>query len=483
MFTDFSLDRRIYKAIDELGYEAPTPVQTATIPLALDKKDLKVSAETGSGKTAAYLIPAINAFLNNEAPNSGTRGLIIVPTRELARQVYKTYQQLTRFTALKAVIIMGGEDYKYQNALLRKNPEFIIATPGRLVEHINNGNTDLKDLEVLIVDEADRMLELGFNEDVAIIAEHCKKERQTLFFSATLKPQALCSLADELLDEPETLVLNTRREQQLHITQQHILADDKKHKQNIVDRLLHEETFKKCLIFTNTKVETDQLSAFLRYKKHHVVALHGDMDQADRKLALNQFRSGYASIMVATDVASRGLDIDAVELVINVDMARTVDDHIHRIGRTGRAGAEGHAISLVGANDWARYTNVEQRTKQILSRRSLEGLEADFTGIKKKKKVADKTKKPANRKTSVKAKQRHRNQKNIGKPNRAKKNPAQGAPEGDTSDISTSGSDQSNEKPLSASERVVKSLPKQGGFAPLKKKTKSETPLPPDIDE
>ncbi|MBV1872383.1 MAG: DEAD/DEAH box helicase, partial [Gammaproteobacteria bacterium] len=229
--------------------------------------------------------------------------------------------------------------------------------------------------------------------------------------------------------------------------------------------------------------ETDQLSAFLRYKKHHVVALHGDMDQADRKLALNQFRSGYASIMVATDVASRGLDIDAVELVINVDMARTVDDHIHRIGRTGRAGAEGHAISLVGANDWARYTNVEQRTKQILSRRSLEGLEADFTGIKKKKKVADKAKKSANRKTSVKAKQRHRNQKNIGKPNRAKKNPAQGAPEGDTSDISTSGSDQSNEKPLSASERVVKSLPKQGGFAPLKKKTKSETPLPPDIDE
>jgi superfamily II DNA/RNA helicase len=477
LFTDFSLDRRINKAIEKLGYDSPTPVQTATIPLALDNKDLKVSAETGSGKTAAYLIPVIQRFLIKDATDTGTRALVVVPTRELARQVYKTYQQLTHFTQLKGVIIMGGEDYKYQNALLRKNPELIVATPGRLVEHIEKGNTDLKDLEMLIIDEADRMLELGFCDDVSIIAEQCNSDRQTLFFSATLQPQALSSLADTLLDEPETLLLNTRREQQLHIRQQHILADDKKHKQNIVDRLLREDSFNKCLIFTNTKVETDQLSAFLRYKQHHVVALHGDMDQADRKEAMGQFRSGNALIMVATDVASRGLDIGGVDLVINVDMARTVNDHIHRIGRTGRAGEEGTAISLVGANDWARYTNVEQRTKQILSRRSLEGLEATFTGIKKKKKTATPTKKRTERKTEVKAKQRHRNKKNIGKPNRPARKPDQETPETEIQEPSTE----------TASERVIKSMPQQGGFAPLKKKKKIDQPAPdadtePDAD-
>ena len=458
MFTDFSLDRRINKAIDELGYVNPTPVQTATIPLALDNKDLKVSAETGSGKTAAYLIPSIHHFLTNDTGDTGTRGLIVVPTRELARQVYKTFQQLTRFTHLKAVIIMGGEDFKYQSALLRKNPECIVATPGRLVEHIEKGNTDLNDLEILIIDEADRLLELGFSDDVSTIAEQCNKKRQTLFFSATLKPQALSSLADDLLNAPETLLLNNRPEQQLHIRQQHILADDKKHKQAIADRLLHDESFNKCLIFTNTKVETDQLSAFLRYKKHHVVALHGDMDQADRKVAMNQFRSGGTSIMVATDVASRGLDIEGVDLVINFDMARTVDDHIHRIGRTGRAGEEGTAISLVCANDWARYTNVEQRTKQILSRRSLKGLEASFTGIKKKKKTSSPEKKRSARTNEVKAKQRHRNRKNIGKPNRTAKNPVYENTE--THEVSQG----------TASERVIKSLPVQSGFAPLKKK-------------
>ncbi|MBL4606975.1 MAG: DEAD/DEAH box helicase [Pseudomonadales bacterium] len=470
MFTDFSLDRRINKAIEELGYETPTPVQSATIPLALEKKDLKVSAETGSGKTAAFLIPAIQHFLAKDAKDTGTRALIIVPTRELARQVYKTLQQLTRHTPLKGMIIMGGEDYKYQHSLLRKNPEFIVATPGRLVEHIERGNTDLKDLEVLIIDEADRMMELGFNDDVSTIAAQCKKERQTLFFSATLKPHALSALADELLEEPETLLLNTRRDQQLHIRQQHILADDKKHKQNIVDRLLYDESFDKCLIFTNTKVETDQFSAFLRYKKHHVVALHGDMDQLDRKLAMDQFRSGNAQIMVATDVASRGLDIEGIDLVINFDMARTVDDHIHRIGRTGRAGQEGTAISLVGANDWARYTNVEQRTKQILSRRSIKGLEATFTGIKKKKKTADSVKKRPVKKTADKSKERVRNRKNKGKPKRAARIPDQENTKTPAAETET------------ASERVIKSIPKQGGFAPIKKKKKVDN-LPLDLDE
>lgn len=419
MFSDYSLDHRLLKALEKLNFDQPTAVQAATLAPALEKKDLKVGAETGSGKTVAYLLPALQGFLQHSEENTHTLGLVLVPTRELARQVYKTFQQLARFSSLKAAIIMGGEELKYQAALLRKNPELIIATPGRLVEHIQKNNVALSDLELLVIDEADRMLDLGFIDDVKTIVTHCRAERQTLFFSATLKPKALSEFANALLKSPETIILNSREKQQQTIAQRHILADDKKHKQAITDYLLRHESFKKCLIFTNTRIEADQLGAYLRYKDHHVLVLHGEKDQDERKAVIDRYRSGNASIMVATDVAARGLDIKGIELIINFDMARNADDHIHRIGRTGRAGLSGSAISLVNHQEWPRFIRIENGTKQKIFRFTIEGLEAKFSGPQKKKIKEDRVKKKDTEKTPTqKAKERVRNRKNIGKPKR-----------------------------------------------------------------
>ncbi len=456
MFSAYSLDHRLLKALEKLGFDQSTPVQAAAIKPALEKKDLKVSAETGSGKTLAYLLPALQGFLNRSEENTQTLGLVLVPTRELARQVYKSFQKLAQFTPLKAVILMGGEELKYQAALLRKNPELIIATPGRLVEHIQKGNVILKDLDILVIDEADRMLDMGFIEDIQIIAAQCPSERQTLFFSATLKPKALSDFAESLLKSPETLILNSRENQQQSITQRHILADDKKHKQALADYLLHHESFKKCLIFTNTRVEADQLGAYLRYKDHHIVVLHGEKDQDERKEVIDRFRSGHTRIMVATDVAARGIDIKGVDLVINFDMARTTDEHIHRIGRTGRAGASGSAICLVNHLEWERFIRIEKASQQKILRFSIKGLEAQYKGPQKTKQKDD-DKKKVERSVQQKAKERERNRKNLGKPKRLR--------------VATQSSE-ANSAPVNSPVNVW--TQKDSGYAPLRKKSKTE---------
>ena len=427
MFANFHLDHRLNKAINELGYSQATPVQEATIPLAMQKKDLKVSAETGSGKTAAFLLPVMHQLLEKNAPQSGTRALVLVPTRELARQVYKTFQQLSKFHHLKAAIVIGGEEFKYQKALLRKNPELLIATPGRLIEHLDKGNLDLKDLEALILDEADRMLDMGFSEDVLKIAELSNKTRQTLLFSATLKLGKMRQFTEMLFTgiEAETIILNSARDNHADITQQLIFTDDKKHKEQLVDNLLHNETFRKCLIFTNTKIQANQLGAYLRYKKHNVSVLHGDMNQQERNDVINQLRGNHTHILVATDVASRGLDIKGIDLVVNFDIGRNPDDYVHRIGRTGRAGEAGTAITLSGPLDWKLLENIERYLRQKLIRRILPGLKAKYTGPKKKKKPTakelallkkSKGKKSAEKTPAEKAKERLRNKKNKGKP-------------------------------------------------------------------
>jgi ATP-dependent RNA helicase SrmB len=492
LYSDYSLDHRLLKALEKLGFDQPTPVQAATLPPALEKKDLKVGAETGSGKTVAYLLPALQGFLQHSEENTNTLGLVLVPTRELARQVYKTFQQLARFSSLKAAIVMGGEEFKYQTALLRKNPELIVATPGRLVEHIQKGNVALNDLELLVIDEADRMLDLGFIEDIETIVTHCRAERQTLFFSATLKPKALSEFANGLLKSPETIILNSRENQQQTIAQRHILVDDKKHKQAITDYLLHHEPFKKCLIFTNTRIEADQLGAYLRYKDHHVVVLHGEKDQAERKAVIDRYRSGNAGIMVATDVAARGLDIKGIDLIVNFDMARNADDHIHRIGRTGRAGLSGTAISLVDHQEWHRFIRIENSTKQKIFRFTIEGLEAKFSGPQKKKIKEDAIKKKSLEKTPTqKAKERVRNRKNIGKPKRLTVATSVDSSSNTTpADITTShhsaasktvnkenlGKKNLRETPASTGPTDI-----HNGFSPIKRKKKNQT-TPPHTD-
>jgi len=419
LFSEFDLDKRLLKAVDKLGFQKPTPVQTATIPQAMDHKDLLVSSETGSGKTAAFLLPTLHQMLVKAAPETGSRMLILLPTRELARQVMKHFKQLAEFTHLKFALICGGETFKFQRAMFRKNPEVIIATPGRLLEHIEHGTPDFEELEFLVLDEADRMLDMGLSEDVLKIVSCCNVDRQTLLFSATLNHRGLSKMMAGMLREPETIRLNTVRDQHQNIRQQIVVADDSLHKGRLTAWLLTNETFDKALIFTNTRIQADKLGSYLRSKELRVGVLHGEMEQDDRNRIMQLLRQGIINVLVATDVAARGLDIKGVDLVINFDMARSGKEHVHRIGRTGRAGEEGLAICLISPQEWNLMSSIGRYLRIDFERRTIESQLGKYKGPHKTKasgKAAGSKKAKQKKKgKEVKAKQRHRDKKNIGK--------------------------------------------------------------------
>lgn len=425
-FYDVIADSQLRKAIDALGYEEPTPVQMAAIPRALEGKNLLVCSKTGSGKTAAFLLPCMAGMLAKAPTNPmSTRLLILTPTRELARQVVKNAQELLKFTQIKVGMVCGGESLKYQKAMLRKNPEILVATPGRLAEHIAHKSTDLSGLEYLILDEADRMLDMGFSEDVLKIAENCAADRQTLLFSATLEQRGLRHLIKQvILGDAEEIYID---EAPNVIHQQMILADDAKHKERLLMALLQGSTFNKAIVFANTRVRVTQLEALLRYNKFRTGALHGDITQDQRKMVLDAFRQGKLQLLVATDVASRGLDIDGVDLVVNVDMAHSGDDYLHRIGRTGRAEAEGRAVTFVGSVDWNLTKSIERYIKVKFEQITLPGHEGKYKGPEKvkssgkaagtKKKTGDESSKAGGKSKAAveKVKVRERDKKNIGK--------------------------------------------------------------------
>ncbi|WP_421869548.1 DEAD/DEAH box helicase [Motiliproteus sp.] len=427
MFSDLPLHERLQKALAELNLQQPTEVQQQALPKALDGKDLLISAETGSGKTAAYLLPSLHRFLESDAPRSGTRGLVLLPTRELARQVFKQFKQLSAFSHLQAGLITGGDDFKYQRSIFRKNPELIIATPGRMLEHIKRNSCDLSDLEVLVLDEADRMLDLGFAEDVLAIADSCRPERQTLLLSATLKTKGLMQVIDRVLRDPEELILSGARDLHGNIRQQIVLADDRTHKERLLHRLLEKESYAKVIVFTNTKAQAERLGGAIRYRGHRTGVLQGDMTQDDRNKVMDWMRRGSINILVATDVAARGLDISGVDLVINFDMARSGDEHVHRVGRTGRAGESGLAISLISASEWNLMASIERYLRLQFERRLVPGLEGKYKGPAKLKSsgkaagVGKRNKGRADKRRgdseagSKKPKQRLRDQKSIGK--------------------------------------------------------------------
>lgn len=385
LLTDLPLHKQLFKALDKLGFTEATKVQAEAIPAAISGKDLLVSAQTGSGKTAAFLLPILHRLLEQESPNTGTRALILLPTRELALQTKKHFEQLAAFTYLKCGLIIGGEAYKHQVATLRKNPEVLIATPGRLVDHIEKGNPDFRDLEVLVLDEADRMLDMGFAIAMHTISEYSNSSRQNLLFSATLDTKGMDRVIASFSD-PQTIEIDSHRQQHSHILQQMVLADDIKHKETLVDAIVTEEDAQKVFIFCNKRVQCEQLSHFLKYKKRRVNFLHGDIPQNDRKQIMNSFRQGAIQILVATDLAARGLDINDVDLVINFAVAHSGDDHVHRVGRTGRAGNEGKAISLVNADEWNQMSSIERYLKIRFERRVIKDLKANYTGPKKLKK-------------------------------------------------------------------------------------------------
>jgi ATP-dependent RNA helicase SrmB len=395
LITDLSLDKRLHRALEKLGFSDATEVQTKAIPPALDGKDLMVSAKTGSGKTAAFVLPMLNRLLASEARNSGTRALILLPTRELALQTQKAFKQFAAFTHIKSGLIIGGEAFKYQIVTIRNNPEVLIATPGRLVDHIEKGTTDFSDLEVLILDEADRMLDMGFADDMNVIASACKAERQNLLFSATLEHRAIDRIKP-ILNDPLPIVIDSHRQAHSQIVQQKILADDPAHKEKLVTALIDEEQATRVFVFCNTREQCQQLGISLKRGSIKADFIHGEISQSERKQVMNRFRDGKLTVLVATDVAARGLDVPDVSMVINFNVAQNGDDHVHRIGRTGRAGLLGKAVTLVSANEWNLQSSIERYLKVRIGIRKIKGLEGTYTGPRKLKKSgkAAGTKKP-----------------------------------------------------------------------------------------
>jgi ATP-dependent RNA helicase SrmB len=448
LFADLGLNERLLKALDQLSLTKPTPVQAAMIPLAITGRDLQVSAETGSGKTAGYLLPLLHQMHEKPAPGSLTRALVLLPTRELAHQVDKHCQGLAAFTQIKSGLILGGSSFNEQKALIRKNPEIIIGTPGRILEHIQQRSLELGGLEFLVLDEADRMLDMGFRDAVMEIVRACGKERQTMLLSATLVHTGIGRIAKEVLKEAEIVEIGTHRADHENIEQQRILADDPSHKNQLCNWLLSHTHFDKALIFTNQREHAQTLADFLTRQRDRqnskakedtawgkvarqsmkIGCLHGELDQLERKRIMGLYRSSGLRVLVATDIAARGLDVKGVDLVINFGVARSGDDHVHRIGRTGRAGQQGLAITLVAPSEWNTFSSIERYLGITMTPREVPGMEAHFKGevkyigAKSKDKKGKDDDKKSKKKEIPKAEQRHSFKKNIGK-RRVPKNP------------------------------------------------------------
>ena len=444
-FTRFNLHPRLQASLQALNFAQLTPVQDSLLPRALSGDDLLVSARTGSGKTLAFLVPTLHRILQLEPRilrEGGTLALILVPTRELAQQMVGQCRQLIKDTALRVTGLTGGDDFKHQAALLRKNPEVVVATPGRLLEHLSQGSPDLEQLIVLVVDEADRMLDMGFGDDVLAIAGHCPRQRQTLLLSATLERRGLRGISEQLLHQPELIETDPLRGQHVDIRQQIVLADDHQHKQRLLLWLLQHEERRKALVFCNTRLQADQLGNSLDASLLRSAVLHGEIPQTGRNRIMGQFRQGGTRVLITTDLAARGLDIQGVDLVINFDMARSGDDYVHRIGRTGRAGEQGMAISLIAASEWNLMASIERYLRIAFERRRIEGLEAKYSGpkklknsgkaaaSKKRKGKGDRTgKETGNRQRS---KQRLRDTKNKGKRRKPAATTQTSSPRGDS---------------------------------------------------
>ncbi len=420
VFTDLALDGPLLDAVQALGFQRPTPVQLQAIPLALEGKDLLVSAETGSGKTAAYMLPSLQRLLSSPTSLFGTRILVLTPTRELAQQIFGQCQLFCQFTDLKVGLVTGGDDFKQQKSAMRRNAEIIIATPGRLLEMIDQNAQDFTQLNVLILDEADRMLDMGFSEDVLNIAKRCNPDRQTLLFSATLTHYGVIKMADKVLKNHQVVALNTLHDGHSNIDQQIILADDQEHKQKLLAWLLGNEPHDKALVFTNTRNKAIEMHELMRQKDLRVGILHGEMEQRDRNRQMALFRDGVINVLMSTDLAARGLDVKGINLVVNFDVPRNAIDYIHRIGRTGRADEQGRAITLVKSTEWNLMAGIQRYLKQRFEQRTIAELIGSYKGPKKikasgkaaigKKKAVTTKKAPAE-----KVKIRHRDKKNIGK--------------------------------------------------------------------
>lgn len=366
-FKDLQLHENLLKAVAFAGYDKPTLIQQKAIPSVLTGKDLCASAQTGTGKTAAFILPALNRLITPPTKKAfGPRVLILVPTRELAMQVSEEAIRYSKFLSkTKTVCIYGGAPYPIQNRQLSSPYEILVATPGRLMDHMERGRIDFGRLEILILDEADRMLDMGFIDPVEQIAAATPEQRQTLLFSATLRGNVL-KLAKKLLKDPLHVAVAPEKARHDNIEQRLHLVNNIKDKQKTLDHLLSGLSMEQAIVFTSTKRQADQLTSDLLEKGHRVAALHGDMNQRQRTRTLRLMKDGQIKILVATDVAARGLDVQTISHVINFDLPQSGEDYVHRIGRTGRAGAKGTALSFASPKDHHLLRQIEQYTGQRL---------------------------------------------------------------------------------------------------------------------
>jgi superfamily II DNA/RNA helicase len=377
-FENLNLNAAILKAIAETGYTEPTPVQAQAIPVIMAGHDLMASSQTGSGKTAAFILPALNRLATPSAmPGKGPRVLVLTPTRELAQQVCDAATKYGKNMRFKIISILGGMPYPVQNRLLSSHVDILVATPGRLIDHLERGRIDFSRLEVLILDEADRMLDMGFVDDVERIAQATPKTRQTLLFSATLDG-VVGNLASRLLKEPKRISVSAAKDKHENIEQRMMFADDMAHKNKMLSHLLTDVDMNQALVFTATKRDADALADKLSAQGLSVAALHGDMNQRERNRTLLNMRNGNIRILVATDVAARGLDVRGISHVINFDLPKFAEDYVHRIGRTGRAGASGIAISFASNRDVQLLKRIERYTEQSIKMHTIEGLEPKY---------------------------------------------------------------------------------------------------------
>ncbi|MBE8595900.1 ATP-dependent RNA helicase SrmB [Xenorhabdus sp. BG5] len=423
-FSEFELDESLLEALNDKGYKLPTAIQAAAIPAAMNGRDVLGSAPTGTGKTAAYLLPALQHLLDFPRKKSGPpRILILTPTRELAMQVAEQAKELAAHTHLDIATITGGVAYMNHAEVFSENQDIVVATTGRLLQYIKEENFDCRAVETLILDEADRMLDMGFANDVETIAGETRWRKQTLLFSATLEGESIRDFAERLLTDPVEIDAEPSRRERKKIQQFYYRADSLEHKTALLCHLLQQPEVTKSIVFVRKRERVRELVDWLIQAGIQACFLEGEMVQAKRTDAVKRLNDGKVKVLVATDVASRGLDIENVSHVFNFDLPRTADVYLHRIGRTARAGRKGTAVALVEAHDHLLLGKISRYLKEPLKIRVVDELRPQSKAPSEKKSnkpskkvlVKRKEKKKTEETKKNRVKVRHRDSKNIGK--------------------------------------------------------------------